>query len=395
MNRSKPLWLKGGQLYLENTMINDGFVQIDKGIIANVGSLANVKETGDAEEINLPPNFKILPGMIDLHIHGVAGADTMDGSIVALETMAKALPEEGTTSFLATTITQDIPLIEKAVTNVRDYLTSSLTPGKAEVLGVHLEGPFINEQMAGAQPIEHIALPNLTLFKKWQALSKQAIKLVTLAPEMDGCLEFISYLTATNVVSSVGHSNATYKQMQEAIVEGASQITHLFNQMSPLHHREPGVVGAAFLHDELKAELIADGIHVMPEVIKIIFKQKGANGIILISDAMRAKGLENGTYDLGGQSVKVQKGKATLQDGTLAGSILKLNEAVLNILSYTNCTLADVVKMTAVNPAKQINVFDRKGSIKKGKDADLIILDEENQLYMTICRGKLAYKRGG
>jgi N-acetylglucosamine-6-phosphate deacetylase len=394
MNRTKSLSIKGGQLYLEDKILSDSFIQIEDDIIGNVGAIADMKETSPTEAINLPPNFKILPGMIDLHIHGVAGADTMDGGM-ALETMAKALPEEGTTSFLATTITQEVPLIDRAITKVSEYLTSSLAPGKAEVLGIHLEGPFINEQMAGAQPVEHISLPNLHLFKKWQAKSKQSIKIVTVAPEMDGSLEFISYLNATGVVASIGHSNATYKQIQAAIKAGASQVTHIFNQMRPLHHREPGVVGAAFLHDELKAELIADGIHVMPEVIKILFKQKGAEGIILISDAMRAKGLENGTYDLGGQTVRVHAGKAVLQDGTLAGSVLKLNKAVLNIISYTNCSLADVVKMTAENPARQINIFDRKGSIENGKDADLIILDEENNLYMTICRGKIAFKRGG
>jgi len=233
------------------------------------------------------------------------------------------------------------------------------------------------------------------LFKKWEELSDQTIKLVTLAPEQPNGLEFVRYLKTKGIIASIGHTDATFEEVIEAIDAGANHVTHLFNQMRGLHHREPGVVGAAFLKEELKAELIVDGVHVHPEMVKLAYNQKGKHGIILITDSMRAKCLKNGHYDLGGQDVTVQDGRATLSDGTLAGSILKLGQGVRNILSFTGCKIEEAVEMASVNPAKQLKIFDHKGSISEGKDADIVILDENHEVYMTICRGKTAYIKGG
>lgn len=318
----------------------------------------------------------------------------MDATTQALQTMAKALPGEGTTSFLATTITQVNEAIEQALINASDYIEHHQSSGKAEILGIHLEGPFVNPNKAGAQPVEHIIDPNLETFKKWQELSKNTIKLVTLAPERPGGLEFIKYLNKNGIIASIGHSDATYEEVTKAITAGATQVTHLFNQMAGLHHREPGVVGAALLRDELKAEIIADGVHVRPEIVKLAYNQKHSEGLILITDAMRAKCLKNGIYNLGGQDVTVKDGKAVLSDGTLAGSILKMGQAVKNMLAYTDCPLESAIEMASVNPAKQLNVFDRKGSIAAGKDADLVILDENHDIVMTFCKGKLAFIPG-
>lgn len=203
----------------------------------------------------------------------------------------------------------------------------------------------------------------------------------------------IRYLKERGIIASIGHTDATFQEVDEAIRAGANHLTHLYNQMRGLHHREPGVVGAAFLRKELLAEMIVDGVHVRPEMVELAYKLKGNAGLILITDSMRAKCLKNGHYDLGGQDVTVRDGKAVLADGTLAGSILKLGQAIKNIVSYTGCSLEDAIEMAAVNPAKQLKIYDRKGSITEGKDADIVILDENMDVFMTFCRGRVAFKK--
>ncbi|KOP71242.1 N-acetylglucosamine-6-phosphate deacetylase [Cytobacillus solani] len=389
------LILKNIEIYTEAGVINNGFIKIDTGKIAEIGSMSELTSIEDYHEMAMLDHYTVIPGLIDVHIHGVDGSDVMDGTKEALDRMSAALPKEGTTSFLATTMTQSEEAIQHALINVAKYMETQLFTKKAEILGIHLEGPFVNKKMAGAQPIQYIIKPNVDLFKKWQQLSNGNIKLVTLAPEIDGCLELIHYLRDTDVIASIGHSLSTYEETKEAINAGVTHATHLFNQMSGLHHREPGVVGAVFLQKELKAELIADGIHTTPEIVKLAYKIIGHDRLILITDSMRAKCLKNGTYDLGGQDVTVQNGKAVLSDGTLAGSILKMGGALKNMISFTGCTLADVIQMGSANPAKQLNIFDRKGSIAVGKDADLVILDKNYDVKMTLCKGLISYDKEG
>ncbi|WHY78808.1 N-acetylglucosamine-6-phosphate deacetylase [Neobacillus sp. WH10] len=386
--------LKGIRIYSEDKIIENGYITIKNQKITGLGTMDETIIGEDFEVIEAPAHFNAVPGFIDVHIHGVNGADTMDGTKEALNTMTVALPKEGTTSFLATTMTQEGKQIENALINAGEYIEKQTANGNAEILGLHLEGPFVNPKKAGAQPIQHIVNPNIALFEEWQKLSNGTIKLVTLAPEQPGGLEMIRYLKENGIIASLGHTDATYEQVGEAIEAGANHVTHLFNQMRGLHHREPGVVGAAFLRKELKAEIIVDGVHVHPEMVNLAYKNKQSDGLILITDSMRAKCLKNGLYDLGGQEVTVKDGKAVLADGTLAGSILKLGHAIKNILTYTGCSLEEAVEMASVNPAKQLNVFDRKGSISIGKDADIVILDENMDVYMTFCRGTLSYKKG-
>ncbi|MCM3767276.1 N-acetylglucosamine-6-phosphate deacetylase [Neobacillus niacini] len=385
--------LKGMRVYSENGIIENGYIKINGKEIIEVGAVEELKEDPGYKVVELPSDYRAVPGFIDVHIHGAAGADTMDATKEALDTMATALPKEGTTSFLATTITQEANQIEKALENAANYIMNQPSQGKAEVLGVHLEGPFVNPKMAGAQPKQHIIEPDLPLFKKWQEMAGGNIKQVTIAPEQPGGLEMVRYLKENSVIASLGHTDATYEQVDQAIEAGANQVTHLYNQMRGLHHREPGVVGAAFLRDELKAELIVDGVHSRPETVKLAYQQKGSEGLILITDAMRAKCLKNGQYDLGGQEVTVKDGKAVLADGTLAGSILKLGHGVKNIVAFAGCSLAEAVEMASVNPAKQLNMYDKKGSITPGKDADIVILDPDLEVTMTYCRGALAFNR--
>jgi N-acetylglucosamine-6-phosphate deacetylase len=377
-------------IFAEDGMIENGYIEIVGDKIKDVGKMEDFKGRDSDDIIALDQSLSLLPGMIDLHIHGADGSDVMDATPDALQTMATALPKEGTTSFLATTMTKSKEDIEDALNAIAAFIPNQ-DSGQAEIIGAHLEGPFLSPKRAGAQHPDNIINPNVELFKKWQDLTGNQIRLVTLAPEEDGGLELTAHLKDTGVVASIGHSDAVYEEVVASIEAGVTHATHLFNGMRGIHHRDPGVAGAVLLHDEVKCEMIVDGIHVAPKMVKFAYKNKGSEGVILVTDAMRAKCLGAGLYDLGGQEVIVNEERAVLKDGTLAGSILKLNDAVRNMMKFTDCTLQNIIEMTAINPAKQINVFDRKGSIKVGKDADLVIVNDQLEVVMTFCRGKLAY----
>lgn len=331
----------------------------------------------------------LIPGFIDTHIHGANGVDAMDPEEDAILKMAKHLVTEGTTAFLATTMTEHIDAIETALTHAAQTTTPEKT---AELLGVHLEGPFVNTLKKGAQPEQHIIKPDLDLFKRWQALSHNKIKTVTMAPEEDATGSFVKTLRETGVNVSMGHTDVSFEQAKQATKLGVNQVTHLCNQMNGIHHRDVGLVGASFLLPTLQLELIADGIHVSQEMLQLIYNNVGSDRLILITDAMRAKGLEDGTYTLGGQTVHVKDKKATLADGTLAGSVLPMIDGARRMLTLDGTTLRDIIQMASVNPARQLGVYDRKGSIEVGKDADLLIVNKDLQLIKTITKGHIAYE---
>jgi len=380
-------------IFGEKDVIENGFLSIRNGQIEHIGEYDSPLPFQHGKIVHLPSTYKVIPGRIDVHIHGANGVDVMDATHDALETMATSLPKEGTTSFLATTMTQSTKAIEDAVSNVASYIKKKKNVPQADILGIHLEGPFLNPEKTGAQPSEHLLDPSISLFDHWQRVADGWIKLVTVAPELRGGLELIRHLQNNGVVASIGHTNATNEEVTKAIQAGATHVTHLFNGMRGLHHRDPGTAGTALLRDELKVEVIADGIHVHPEMLNLTYQVKSSDKIILITDSMRAKCLRNGTYELGGQTVSVQDGEARLFDGTLAGSVLTMNDAVLNMMKYTECTLEESIVMSSVNPAKQLGLFHQIGSLKEGKDADIVILDEQNDVFMTICKGKIAYQK--
>ncbi|MBP1971182.1 N-acetylglucosamine-6-phosphate deacetylase [Virgibacillus natechei] len=334
-------------------------------------------------------DLNLIPGFIDGHIHGANGADVMDATADALDTMATALPKEGTTSFLATTITQSPENIEAALQNVATYETKR---GQAEIIGMHLEGPFIEGSKKGAQPIEYICKPDIEQFKKWQNLSNNKIKTITMAPEHDEDGSFIHYLYKSGVNVSAGHTDANFASMKKAVSHGVRQVTHLCNAMSGIHHRDIGVVGAAFQLEELRAELIADGIHVSPGMLQLIYANMGSERLILITDAMRAKCLQAGDYELGGQPVTVTSDRAVLEDGTLAGSILKMHQGAQQMLQLTNVSIRNIIEMASANPAKQLGIFEKKGSIALQKDADVLLVDDALNIKYTICRGAVAFE---
>lgn len=354
------------------------------------GKIAQIAQQIKADHVQIIDGTGkfLFPGYIDMHIHGSAQMDTMDASNEGLHTMAESLAKEGTIGFLATTMTQSYQNIERALENIAQFTSN---PDEAELLGIHVEGPFISKKRVGAQPLEHVVTPDFAVFTKWQKISANKIKQITMAPEEPNGFEVVQAIAESGVVVSIGHSDATFEQMKEAVRHGATQGTHLYNQMRPFHHRDPGVVGGVLLLEEMKAEIIVDFIHMHKDAVNMAYRLKGADGIILITDAMRAKGMPYGDYDLGGQMVHVSESGAHLSNGALAGSVLKMDQAVRNIQFITNCTLEELVKMSSYNAAKQLKLTN-KGQIEQGFDADVVILDEQLMLQKTIKAGKVIYE---
>lgn len=383
------IYIKNAAIFTEEDGVINGSLLIEDSKIKAIHTMEQTPP-GEATVID-GAGLNLIPGFVDGHIHGAAGADVMDATETALDSMAEALPEEGTTSFLATTLTQSPDNISRALENVADYQSKQ---GMAEVIGVHLEGPFIEASKKGAQPLEYISEPDIDQFKNWQRLSGNSISTITMAPEHDKTGAFIQYLYESGVNVSAGHTDASFDDIKKAIPYGVRQLTHLCNGMNGIHHRDIGAVGAAFQLEEIRAELIADGIHVSPEMLQLIFSNVGSDRLILITDAMRAKCLQPGDYELGGQPVSVTEDRALLEDGTLAGSILKMFEGAQQMLRLEDATIRHIVQMASENPARQLTIFDRKGSIRAGKDADLILADDDLHIKYTICRGVVAYQEG-
>ncbi len=344
------------------------------------------------EVIALPDDAVVLPGFIDEHIHGAGGADAMDGTEEALSTIARTVAEEGTTGFLATTMTQSPAAITKAMSAVKTYRAKAPKEGAA-VLGVHLEGPFIACKFKGAQPEEYVAKPDCTVFDEYNAASGNAIKIVTLAPEEEGAKELIAHLVKKGIVASIGHSAAKYADIENAIAAGASNVTHTYNAQSPLHHRDIGTVGSALLNDKLNCELIADAIHVSPPAMQLLVKCKSEGKLTLITDAIRAKGLGDGESELGGQKVFVKNGEARLADGTLAGSVLRMNRAVENLVKKVGVAFLRAVDFATINPARNLGIDKQAGSIALGKNADFTVLDGNYDVVCTVRGGNIVYAR--
>lgn len=256
------------------------------------------------------------------------------------------------------------------------------------ILGVHLEGPFIAKVKMGAQDGDNVRLPDSDLMKHWQKIANGAIKVVTLAPELTGALKLIQTLQDMDVIASIGHTDANYKETSKAIAAGCTQATHLFNAMKGIHQREPGAVGALLLAENVIAELIVDGFHLHPAIVELVLKLKGKERLLLVTDAMRAKCLGDGQYELGGQLADVRAGRAILVDGTLAGSTLRMPEAIKNMMQFTNCSLIDAVFMASTNPARVLKLEVHKGAIAVNKDADLVVLNNELEVVLTMRQGK-------
>ena len=361
-------------------------VGIENGKIVAIGSDIEI-----SQPFEIPSSAIVLPGFIDQHVHGAGGSDAMDKNVSAIATISKSLAMEGTTSFLATTMTQSPENIKGALSAVKDYINLNDSQG-ARVLGVHLEGPFISPKFVGAQPLEYVQAPSVETFKEYEKASGNNIKIVSLAPEIDGAKELIKYLKERNIVPSIGHTGAKYSDIEKGIEYGLSNVTHTYNAQTALHHREVGVVGSAMLFDELNAEIICDTIHVCSPAIRLLVKNKPHTKVTLITDAMRAKNLPDGESELGGQKVFVKNGEARLLDGTLAGSVLKMNIAIKNMVEKVGVNLVDAVSFATINPAKNLGVDKEYGSIEVGKRADFAVLDDDYNVLLTVRDGNIIYK---
>jgi N-acetylglucosamine-6-phosphate deacetylase len=380
--------ISGPAIYSEHGIIDNAELVLHE---KKIHSITTEKHSVVEKKFSFPKTYHLVPGFIDVHVHGANGSDVMDADLHALQTISQALAAEGTTSFLATTMTASPNEIDRVLQNVRNFMREKRVVQGAKILGVHLEGPFLSPKKVGAQRADRILLPDNNYIEMWQKNSGNVIKLVTLAPELLNSLEFIRYLIANHIEVSIGHTDATYAETMSAIEAGCSHVTHLFNAMRGMHQREPGVVGAALLSEKVSTELIVDGVHLHPAMVKLAVKMKGREKIILVTDAMRAKCLPDGLYDLGGQSVEVKNNVASLSDGTLAGSTLKMSEAIQNILRFTDCKLVDVIRFVSENPARLLKIFQKKGSIAPGKDADLVVLDEKMNVVWTMCEGEVVF----
>jgi len=367
------------KLCIDEKIIEDKVLLFDHKIV----NITEESDLSDIETIDAKGAY-VSAGFIDLHIHGSGGADVMDATPDALETISSTLLQTGTTSFLATTMTMSSEAIDKALQNVQ--LHAGQVSG-ANLLGIHLEGPFINAKKHGAQDQAYVQPPNMALIANYM----NEVKMITLAPEIEGSEHFVKQLTKEypHIILSIGHSDASYGESQESFSWGISHATHLFNAMNPYHHRKPGIVGAVFDSD-VTCDIIADLVHTHPTTLELVQKVKKEK-LILITDAMRAGCMKCGTYDLGGRRVEVNEGKAVLEDGTLAGSVLKMNDALSNMSNHTSMELAEIISTVTKIPARKLGI--PKGELREGYDADIVIFDENFSIISTIVNGEVKYRR--
>lgn len=363
--------------------IEKGSLLIENGIIKEI----NPSETKVQKAIDCKGLY-VSPGFVDVHIHGAGGHDTMDGTFEAINEISKTICKYGTTSFTPTTMTMSADDILKSMISIKKAKIEG-TDG-AIVLGAHLEGPFISPSAIGAQNPNYLISPSYENFESMTGDAIDAVVSITMAPEVEGAKELASILSSKGIRCSMGHTKATYEEAIDGIKHGFCHSTHLFNAMTGFTHREPGVVGATFDSD-ITTETISDGIHISYPSLRVAYKQKGTDKTLLVTDAMCACGMPDGTYALGGQPVIVKRGAARLENGALAGSILTLNRAIKNLYDNTDYPLYEIVKMASYNGAKYCRVDDRKGQIKENFDADLTVFDENIDVKMTIIGGKVVY----
>ena len=377
-------------------IINGNFV-MPEGVKTGLALVFDQQIRGYVDAETLPADVErvdanggwVFPGLIDMHIHGYLGADASDGSFAGIKTMAEGVAAHGVTGFLPTTMTVSYAALEAAFAVIGQAMEKSGAEDwfGARVLGCNAEGPFINAKKKGAQAEEHIRVPDAAFLKR----HADVIRMFTIAPEVPGAMGCIREMAATDMRISMGHTAATYAQAKAAIDAGVRQATHLFNAMTPLNHREPGVVGAALADDRVCCELIADTFHVNKALFSLVARQKG-DQLVLITDCLRCGGMPDGVYTLGGQDVYLSGIECRLEDGTIAGSTLTLDRAVRNMLANTDLTVSQAVNLASRNPARALGIEKRKGTLNVGSDADIALLDGNMNVRRTYVEGRLVYR---
>ena len=374
------------RLWDGQTVVESPVVVVEDGQIV---SIASQKEAAiPAGEVHAFPGLTLGPAFFDVHIHGSAGHDVMEATPEALLTIGKFLASRGVGAYLATTVTAPMDATLHSLNGLAKLIEKAPEGALTWPIGIHLEGPFLSHAKRGVHPPDLLLAPQINVFNRLFEAAGGHVRLMTLAPELPGAGELAAHATAKGVRVSVGHSNATAAETAPVLAAGATSATHTFNAMRPLDHREPGILGVVLTRDDLFAELICDGIHTAPELVRLWWKAKGAERAILITDGMAAAGMPDGEYMLGGFPVQVANGKA-MANGVLAGSVLTLDRALKNFIEFTGATVEKGLRLLGANPAAMTGFSDRAGSLAVGQPANLVVVDAAGKLVQSIRTGAL------
>ena len=376
-------------LYTPTEQIDSPVVVIDNGRVLSLGSRDDTELPAGAQHLDFP-GMVLAPGFIDIHIHGGAGHDLMEAEPSALAAIETAMARTGVTSYLATTVTAPEDRLLHALEHLGKAVGQDQRhPDRAAPLGIHLEGPFISHAKCGVHPTENLVQPSPQRFDRFWQAGNGSIRMMTIAPEIPGAIETIHHGRTLGVHFSLGHSDATYQEAAQGIAAGATHATHTFNAMRAFDHREPGILGAVLTDDAITADIIADGIHVAPATLKLFLAAKGPERAILITDAISATGMPEGKYRLGTFDVDVKDGRCEYQ-GKLAGSVLTLDRAVRNVMTFASWQLADAVRIATLNPAKLLGISPERGTLALGSIADMVVLTPAGEVVNTIIAGQAA-----
>jgi len=375
---------------VNGTVIAESRLLPDCNILVESGKITKITQSplpGGLSQIDAGGDY-VSPGFIDLHIHGFGGFDATRGDEESLLGMSKALVKYGTTSFLPTLVSSPTPLTRTFLESVRKCVPQH---SGARILGANLEGPFLNPAKRGVHREEYLMKPSSTLLKGLIGGFEKVVRILTFAPELDGGLELCREIVGVGIIAAIGHTNATCEQANQGIKAGITHSTHTFNGMPSIRSREPGAAGAVLSSDRVKAEIIADGLHLSPEITKLAIRTKQKDGLILVTDAVMATGSEMTEFELAGVRAYVRDGGSFTEDGSLCGSTLTLERAVKNIMTWNNLSLPDTIQLASLNPAKQLGIGSRTGSLAEGKDADIVIMDRKLEVTSTLVQGIQAY----
>ncbi len=384
-----PVALTHARLVTPFRIAEDHTLVMADGKIVRVGAASSVKIPSRARVVRAD-GLTVAPGFVDVHVHGGAGRDFVDDDPAAVEEACLFHAAHGTTSLLATLAVTEREEFLRRVQRVAEARAAGA--GRGILKGLHLEGPFVNPAISGALNADFVWEPSPANWRALYARAGDALRMMTLAPELPGALDVMRAAAGAGVVLALAHSKAPYEQIEEAIDNGLTQVTHIFNAMDPMHHRRPGVVTGALLCNELKVHLIADGVHVHPAVMRLLLKIKGPSGILLITDAVRASGMPDGEYAFTGKTVRVEQGEARLPNGALAGSTATMERCVRVMVEQAGAGLADAVRMATLNPARVLGFERRKGVLAVGMDADVVVFDDDFNVRMTFVAGEEVYR---
>jgi N-acetylglucosamine-6-phosphate deacetylase len=382
--------LTAEKLWNGTSLVDHPAILIEDGRIASIDSRTiSESRATSGDQVLDHPNAMLAPAFFDVHIHGAAGHDVMEATPEALKTIGRLLAAHGTGSYLATTVTASVDATLQSLSGLATLLAHPPAPAETITwpIGIHLEGPFLSHAKRGVHPPDLLLAPDIALFDRFYEAAEGQVRLMTLAPELPGAAELAAHATSRGVRVSVGHSNATAAETRTAIAAGAVSATHTFNAMRPLDHREPGILGVVLTTDSLFAELICDGIHNTREMVKIWWRCKGPERAILITDAMSATGMPDGVYSLAGLKIQVANGKASFGD-VLAGSVLTLDRALANFLSFTGATVEQGLRLLTANPAAMTGLGNQAGSLAIGQPANMVALDEAGNLVASFLNGR-------